>query len=334
MGILEALFSNAQVGIQLSNQVIKVLLKDKGLFVYPVAMAILSLAILLAVFVPLVFFSGGFFLALGPIAIIFMLIVYYFIATLIATYFIFALYIAFKAYIATGKKMPMGTALSKAGAYTGLIVQWAVAYTIIRTVIKLIEGQSRGIVEFLIQAIAGIGLFLGTTFAAPIIFEERVGPIDAIKKSASFIINNLGKTFSGIIYFDIIGFIIKAVAGIFIVASILMLFLNLFNVDIAVAGFTILGHTGYLAIGLVFLVGLAIFIIGDLFTYVTLHLYYLVVYDYVRNGKVPEGMDETLIRSSIQGSMVRKGGKGKAQPTFANLFQSGPEPPDMKDFVQ
>ncbi len=334
MGILEAIFSNAKIGIQLSNQLIKVVFKDKGLFAYPVLMAIVSSLILFVIFVPLVLFTGGLFLAFGPVSLLFVLIVYYFVVTLVATYFLFALYIAFKAFIDTGKKMPIGTALSKAGAYAGLIVQWTIAYTIIRTVIKLIESQSRGIMEALIQMVAGIGLFLGTTFAVPIIYEERVGPIDAIKKSATFIINNLGKTFAGIIYFDMIGFVIKAIATIFIVATACMVILNLMNINIAVGGFTILSKPGILAIGITALIGIAIFIIGDLFTYVTLHLYYLVVYDYVRNGKVPEGMDETLIRSSVQGAVV-KGGKGKkAEPTFGGLFQTGGDAPDMKDFVK
>lgn len=338
MGILEALFSNAKIGIQLSNQLVKVLLKDKGLFAYPVFMAIISFLILFVVFVPLVLFTGGAFLAFGFISIIAALILYYFITTLIATYFIFALYIAFKAFVDTGKKMPMGTALSKAGAYTGLIIQWTIVYTLIRTVIKLIEERG-GIAGALVRIVAGIGLFLGTTFAIPVIYEEHVGPIAAIKKSATFIINNLGKTFAGIIYFDVIGFVIKMIGGLFIASAIIMLVLRLFNISVAVAGFTIIGQTSFLVMGIIALIGISIFIVGDLFTYVTLHLYYLVVYDYVRNGKVPAGMDETLIRSSVRGVAMGKGGKkgkgGNQPPTFGGLFQSnGPKPPDMKDFVK
>lgn len=344
MGIFNSIFGNAKIGIQLSNQLIKVLFKDKGLFVYPIVMAILSFLILVGIFVPLIFFTGGAFLSLGFLAIVLMLIIYYFVVTLMATFFIFALYIAFKEFVGTGKKISMGAALSKAGAYTRLIIEWTIVYTIIRTVVKLIEGNGsrNGMGEMVLRAVVGIGLFLGITFAVPIIYEEKVSPITAIKKSAEFIINNIGKTFSGIIYFDVIGFVIKVIGGLFIASAVVMLVLNAANITVTLGGFTILGHTSLLEMAVIAVIGISVLIIGDLFTYVTLHIYYLVVYDYVRNGKVPEGMDESLIKSSIRGRAVSGnagGGSGSGKqpsaPTFGGLFQSGGSPPpDMKDFVK
>ncbi len=58
MGFFNALFGNAKLGIQISNQVIKTLLKDKELFAYPVIMAMLSFVLLVAIFVPFVVFGA------------------------------------------------------------------------------------------------------------------------------------------------------------------------------------------------------------------------------------------------------------------------------------
>ncbi len=265
-----------------------------------------------------------------------MLIIYYFLTTLIATYFLFALYIAFKSDL-QGKRIGIGDALSQASKYRSQILGWTVFYTIVIVAVRLLESQMKGILAFVMREVAAIGLFLGMTFAIPIIFEDDVKPWEAVKRSATFIINNIGKTFSGIIYFDVIGFVIRIIGAICMAGAIFAGIIDILGMDVSIAGFTILGHTSFIAVGLVFAVGLAIYIIGALFNYVTLHIYYLVVYDYVKNGKVPEGMDETLIRSSIsRAGMPSSGGltgKGKEQKSTSGLFQTG-DAPDLKDFVK
>ena len=356
MGFLSALFPNIELGIKISNQVMQTLFKDKGLFIYPVVMVLLSFVLLIAIFVPFVFL-GGF--SAGPLSMVAALILYYLVTTFMATYFLFALYIAFTSFV-QGKKIGMGTALAQAGGYLPQIIGWTIFYTIVMTIVTLIESQVRNnrgalgmIFGFLLQSIISIGLFLGTTFAIPVMYEERVGPWEAVKKSAMFIINNIGKTFSGIIYFDIIAFVIKIVGMLFIGGAIFM-----GAVDLMInSGTTIpfLFHTSLLEIIAVFIFGIAIYIVGMLFNYVTLHIYYLVLYDYVKNSKVPKGMDETLIKSSIKhttGATGLQGGKGSGKKgggggggggggqqgggIFGNLFQSGGgnSPPDMKDYVK
>ncbi len=323
MGFLDSLFGNAKLGFQISNQVIKVLLKDRGLFVYPVVMALISFILLVIVFVPFILFGG---LSFGFLSLMVLSVLYYFITAFIATYFLFALYIAFKSYV-KGTKIGMFDALSQAGSRLPEIINWAIFYTVARTIIKLIEETfNRGVIGFLVQSIISIGLFLGMTFAVPIIFEDDVGPIEAVKRSAMFIINNLGKTFSGILYFDLIGFIIKIIGGVFIAGAIVAGLLDFFGISIVLGGFTIIGHTSLLAIGVIFLIGLGIYIVGDLFNYVTLHIYYLVIYEYVKYNKIPKGMDESLIKSSIMRggapSAGGKSGKGGGNQQSGGLFQT------------
>ena len=339
MGFFGALFGNVKLGLQISNQVIKVLLKDKGLFVYPVVMALISFILLVAVFVPFVLLGG---LVLGLLGLIVLLIIYYLITTFMSTYFLFALYTAFKAFVA-GKPIGMGKALSSTSQYLGLIIKWTLFYTIVVTIIRLIGTRLRGIAGIIFGAIISIGLFLGMTFAIPVIYEDHVGPIEAVKRSATFIINNIGKTFSGIIYFDLIGFVIKAIGVIFIISAIIMAVIDVLGVSIVLYGFIILGHTGLIEIAAIFVIGIAIYVIGALFNYTTLHIYYLVVYEYVKNAKVPEGMDETLIKSSIKHTTGATGvvpgggqGKGQGQGPAGGLFQSGGDDkaPDLKTFVE
>ncbi len=344
MGILGNIFGNAKLGIQISNQVVGTLLKDKELFIYPVVMAILSFLVLVVFFVVFVLFGG---LIFGPLSLVVMLVFYYLITTFIATYFLFAMYIAFTSFV-QGKKIGMVAALLQAQAYLPLIIEWALFYTVLITVVKLLESQFKGLIGQIINFAIGIGLFLGTTFAVPIIFEEKIGPLDAVKRSATFIINNIGKTFSGIIYFDVISLVIKVVGVLFILSALFMGFLDITHTNITLGGFTILGHTSLFEIAAIFVIGIAIYVIGALFNYVTLHIYYLVVYDYVKNGKVPKGLDETLIRSSISHGGVPgpttkpgkpgkggKGGKGQDQGAFGGLFQSGGgDSPDLNTFVK
>ncbi len=356
MGFLSALFPNIELGIKISNQVIGTLLKDKELFIYPVVMALIAFLLLVVVFVPFIFLGG---LVAGPLSLIALLIIYYLITTFVATYFLFALYIAFTNFV-QGKKIGMGAALSQAKAYLPQIIQWTIFYTIVMLIVRLIEGaasNNRGalgfVLQLVLQEVIAIGLFLGTTFAIPVMYEDKVGPIQAVKRSAMFIINNIGKTFSGIIYFDIIAFVIKAVGGVFILSAIFMGVVDLMIDSGATIPF--MGHVSLIWIIVTFILGLAIYIIGALFNYVTLHIYYLVVYDYVRNHKAPKGMDETLITSSIKhttgatglqgggrGSGKKGGSSGGGQQQggsggiFGGLFQSGGgnSPPDMKDYVK
>ncbi len=347
MGLFNAIFSNAKLGIQISNQVIKSVLKDRGLFVYPIVMALLSFVLLALIFAPLIL--GGA-LVLGPVFILFALLAYYFVLTYMSTYFLFAMYIAYKAFI-QGKKISMMQALSSAGQYSAYIFRWAVFYTIVMTVVKLLESQLRGLLGMFIDILASIGLFLGMTFAPPIIFEDKVGPIEAVKRSSQFIINNIGKTFSGIIYFDIISFVIKIIGIIFIVSAILMGMYDLHLLDpvmmflfksttVMLFGFTLIGPTNLVVVAAIFAMGIAIAIIGMLFNYVMLHIYYLVIYDYVKNGDIPKGMDESLIKASIKHSTGARGivargkpGSSQKQNIVGNLFQTG-DSPDLKDFVK
>ena len=336
MGFFGDLFGNFKLGIQISNQVIKTLLHDKELFVYPLAMALVSFFLLIIIFVPFILFGG---LTLGPLSLLLLLIIYYLVTTYISTYFIFALYISFTSFVG-GKKIGMLAALSGTAQYTGLIIKWTLFYTVVITIIRLIELRFRGIIGFILREIVALGLFVGMTFAVPIIYEDRVGPIEAVKRSTLFIINNLGKTFAGIIYFDVIGFAIKAVGGILIAAAIVMGVLDIFHIVVMLGSFTILGHTSLTEIAVVFIIGVAIYIVGWLFNYVTLHIYYLVVYDFVKSGKAPAGIDETLIKRSIKRKAGAQGGQGGgsgggSSRAFGGLFQSGGDnAPDLKTFVK
>lgn len=322
VGLFNSLIGNAKLGYNISNQVMKVLFHDKELFVFPLVMVIVAAVELIMTLAVLIVGSAGYILSFGFISIVILMLVYYLIVTFTATYFLIALYIAFQSFVG-GKKMGLAQALSKARPYSSLILQWTLFYTAICTVIKLIEGSMRGVIGFIIQEIASIGLWVATIFAIPVIYEEKVGPIEAVKKSGLFIINNLGKTFTGIIYFNLISFAIKAIGGLSILSAIFMGIITLSRFTVRLGGFVILRPTSLLTVGIVFFVGLAIFLIGALFNYITLHLYYLILYDYVKNNKIPEGMDESLIKSSFKYSGAPASSQSGDNKPFGGLFQSG-----------
>ena len=87
-------------------------------------------------------------------------------------------------------------------------------------------------------------------FAIPVIIDNKVGPIDAIKTSAKFIFKNFGKTFGGFAYADVYSILI-ILAGIALIIGGVVL------------------ATSVLALGVIIgVLGFGVFVFGILFSYV------------------------------------------------------------------
>ena len=271
------MFENLSNGWKLGSATRKLIFNDKELLLYPVTGGILALLFALALFLPLLFT-----LPTSSISIIAAAIIFGFISTFISVYFLVALLIAFRQYSTTKKKISMADALSKASQYWVQILEWAVFYTIIITILRAIESRIQGIGRLLVGAIGSMALSLAIMFVVPSIIDNNTGPIKSIENSIKIITKNFGSTFGGIIYSDLY-------ALLFIIPGVL-----LFVVGIAaLTASTISG-------AVIMVLGIVIAVFGMMLNYVTSNTFLFILYDYVQTGKLPEGFTKDMMDNAIR----------------------------------
>lgn len=272
------MFENLKNGWKLGSATRKLIFGDKELLVYPIIGGIITFLLALVLFVPLVLTIA----TASNTLILAAVILFGFLSTFVSIYFLVALLLAFRQYSRTGKKMSMGNALSQASQYWVQILEWAVFYTIIVTILRAIESRIQGIGGFLIGAIGSMALALATIFVVPSIIDNKTGPIKSIENSVKMITKNFGSTFGGIIYSDLY-------ALMFVIPGILLFFLGI----IIAFGASIPGIA--LAI-----VGIVLFVFGIMLNYVTSNAFILILYDYVNTGKLPKGFTEEMMDNAIR----------------------------------
>lgn len=271
------MFENLRNGWKLGSATRKLIFTDKGLLLYPIIGGILGLLLAIALFLPLFFVAST-----SSITILAAVIIFGFLSTFISIYFLVALLIAFRHYSTTKKKISMADALSKASQYWVQILEWAVFYTIIITIMRAIESRIQGIGRILVGAIGSIALSLAIMFVVPSIIDNKTGPIKSIENSIKVITKNFGSTFGGIIYSDLY-------AMLFIIPGVLLF----------VVGLGVL--TAYTIPGAVMVVlGIAIVVFGTMLNYVTSNTFLLILYDYVETGRLPEGFTKDMMNNAIR----------------------------------
>lgn len=272
------MFENFSEGWEIGKAVRKLVYGDKELLIYPVIISIVALLEAILIFASFLFGVGT-----SRISLIVALFVYYLVVTFSATYLLVAMLLAFRNYT-KGKKIGISEALSQASVYSTLIMEWAIFYSIILTIIRLIESQLRGaLTRFLFSAVASLGLSIATVFVVPVIIDNQVGPIDAMKKSTDFFIHNIGKTVGGITYTDLYNLMfILGGAVLMLLGAVLALVSPLLTVPIVI-------------------IGLVLFVFGILSNYVTFNVFKFVIYEYFNGKPLPAGISKDLIKKSVKG---------------------------------
>ena len=295
--------SGLKNGFRAANATRKLVFGDKQLFMYPVISAIISIIVALIIIGAAIglYILGNLNVANHSAAVamfIITLIIVYFVVLFISTYFTMAMLIAFREYT-KGNRISIGTALSGASKYTKLILEWSIFYTIVVTVISIIEAAIRrafmrfGVAGYIISgAITGginLGLSAAVAFSLPVILDERKGPIDTIKASTGFIMKNFGDTFGGLLFAEIfqIVFLLMGLGLIFI--GILPILLG-GSAGTATVLFTIV----FVALGIIAIIA------GSLLRYVLFNCFKLIIYDYKTRKVLPKGFDAALIDNSVK----------------------------------
>jgi hypothetical protein len=307
VSMFDNFINNLKNGFRVANATRKLVFKDKELFLYPIISAVIGIAMaVLVIGIGAAIFLTGAVAGLSggqmALIVICLLILLYFLVYMVSSYFTIAMLMAFRSY-ASGKKMGMAEALGRTAPYTKLIIEWSLFYTIIVTIIHIIEEAIRmllsryGIIGNVISGVltGGINLALAASvaFAFPIILDEKKGPIATLKSSISFIMKNFGDTFGGLLFAEIFEIILLLV-------GLGLIFLGI----IVYAAYSIAIPAVILAI-----IGIITIIAGVLLRYVLFNAFKLIIYDYKTRGTLPKGFDKSLIDASVKRKNNPKGSK-------------------------
>jgi hypothetical protein len=133
--------------------------------------------------------------------------VFYVLAAFIAIYFQSAL-IAVASDRLRGGHASVGDGLKMANQHLGSIFGWAVLTATVGMVIRAIEDRL-GIFGRILGALAGVAWSAVTFFVVPVLVLEGVGPVAALKRSATLFKSKWGEQFTGVAAIGLAMFLIS-----------------------------------------------------------------------------------------------------------------------------
>ena len=297
-------------GWRLSSQIRKKIFSDKALLYYSILSAIIIIVEASAIFGSFILVNIGSLTAASAssasssssglsnaqtVEFVVLLFLFYVISSFTSAYMLMALYIAFKSY-SNGVKIGIGQAIGEASSYIGVLLEWAVFYSIVIMLIRIIEARFRGIAGAVFGFLAAATLSIGLMFAFPVIYEQRTGPVTAMKLSAKTFISHFGSSIGGIAYSDLYG-IMFAIVGVALFFVMIM----------AAAVFPSLSTAAVLA----GIAALVIFIVaGTVIASTTSSIFRLVLYDYASGRGLPDWLDENLVKGAL---VKKRGAAGRGQ---------------------
>jgi len=255
-----------------------ILMDDKKLLVFPVLSGIVTLLVILTFVLPLL--VTGAFMSLAPAGPVFyygLLFLFYVVSYFVVIFFNTALISCVNAQL-NGKDMSVGEGLSNSTRHLPAILGWAIVSATVGLVLHLLEERS-GLVGQIVLSLVGGVWSLVTYFVVPVLVLEDKGVVDSVKESFSLIRKTWGESIVGTASIVIVFVIIGAIAGIGLVATL------------------ILGNTALfvatLALFLLLVVILAVVYSAMQGIYVT------ALYTYAKTGSVPSAFSPDLIRNAF-----------------------------------
>ena len=320
------MFERLKNGWRLSSQVRKKIFSDKALLYYSVLSAIIIIAEASVIFGSFIFINIGTIAAASStsssssslsnaqtVDLIVLLFLFYVVSSFTSAYMLMALYVAFKSY-SKGVKIGIGQAIGEASSYVGVLLEWAVFYSIIIMLIRMLEARFRGVSGALFGFLASATLSIGLMFAFPVIYEQKTGPVTAMKMSAKTFISHFGSSVGGIAYSDLYGLMIMLLGVVIFIAAI--------GVSVALPSISL----GVLSAGIAALI---IFIVaGAVIASTTSSIFKLVLYDYASGKGLPDWLDENLVKSAIVSKRGKsgRGTMGGFTSDETSYMNDGPNP--------
>ncbi len=182
-----------QRGFRLARASLEVLRSDKQLMVLPIVSTLAILVFSAAVLSPT--FIGGMGGKSNRTAVGLLLVVVYFVSTFIAT-FSNAAIVAAATEKMEGRPGRAADGLRTAWSRVDRIIAWSALSATVGLLLRVAE-QRGGIFGAIVGRIAGVAWSVVTFFVVPVIIYEPVGPIQAVKRSASLFRQRWGEQFVG-----------------------------------------------------------------------------------------------------------------------------------------
>lgn len=247
-----------------------VLNDDKELLLFPIISGIATLIVLASFALPL-FFSGFFHQGTGPIGLIIGFLFYLSQYTVI--FFFNAALVGAALIRLNGGNPTVSDGLSVAKQNFGAIIGYAAIAATVGMLLKM-KGKRSGFVADMIRSIAGMAWTLSTFLVVPVLVSQKIGPIDAIKQSASLLKKTWGENLIG-------------TAGIWIgfgIVSFLYIVVSIVIVIVAAQ------KSFDLAIGLAIVFAIGLILIGIIKSAISA-IYTAALYRFAADGEAPKGFE-------------------------------------------
>ena len=264
-------FGRLTASIQLIKESWNILKKDKELLLYPLVSAVISIILLFAIFVPVVFagFSSfNFWIAF---------VVFYFIAVIIGTFFTAGLMASANIRF-NGKDPKFSDGLKIAAKNFPKLLGWAILNATVGLILRTVaEGDN--IIAKIVSYILAFAWTMLTLFTIPVILFEKKGVFSSIKRSGEIFKNTWGESVVG-------QFSIGALFGLGFLLGLGLIFLAYLS------GIFILFAT-------VFVVVFVFWVVLYLVTSALNGIYLTALYNYATKKKLPKGFSKEFIQSAF-----------------------------------
>lgn len=222
-------------GWQLAKVSLRVIRKDKEILLFPVLSGIITLLILAS-------FIGGMFLSVGVEELVegsgqwlfyAFWIAFYFFSFFIAIFFN-ACVIACATIRLNGGNPTVSDGFRIATQNIGRILLWALLAATVGLIIKAIQ-ERVGTIGKLIMGAVGVAWTIATYFVVPVLIYEKLGPLGAVKRSASILRKTWGEALVGNLGLGAVFFLFGLFGIVLIVAGAALGTLTAIIVAVAVA---------------------------------------------------------------------------------------------------
>lgn len=287
------MFERMRAGWRLAKSVRKSVSSHKGLISYPILAGIVALIIFMATFISLFItiplnLSGNnniFLIYLAGFILVYILIGFF------STVILLSMLTAYRS-VLSGENMGFRRSLGIGFTYRKQAFEWAVFYSILVMILRMIESRFRGVGRIIIGAVGSFMISVAIFFAVPAILDYKCGPIRAVEHSVDTIRRNFGQTFGGIAYIDLYTLAIVLLGFIIFMAGLL----------IGIATLTAVGLAAMLILGLI------IMAIGAILNFMYSNVFKLVLFDYANGRGLPPGFNESDIKIATRQRSSRFGG--------------------------
>ena len=195
--------------IDLAKASWNVLKADKELMVLPLLSFLFTIVVLIVVVVPVLFIGndlseGTSELDPGPLGYV-LLIIAGLAATFITVFFNAAVVSGANERL-TGGDPTVKSSINGAMSRIHRLLPWAIIVATVNLILQAIEERAGALGRFVIGLI-GMAWRVVTFLVVPILVLENIGPVDAVKRSASLFKKTWGENLAGQVGFGLLGFV-------------------------------------------------------------------------------------------------------------------------------